>query len=105
MSRGKMASQAGHAYLDAAADAMSKDLALFEDYQENHRTKVALASDSLEKLLLARNRAESLGVPCSLVVEEMEGFHGDHPTPTALGFGPCDRATSDRVTDGMFDLL
>lgn len=100
-----MAAQAGHAYLDAAVIAMSKDSALFEDYQENHRTKVALASDSLEKLLLARNRAEALGVPCFLMVEEMEGFHGGRPTPTALGFGPCDRATSDRVTDGMFDLL
>ena len=100
MPPGKMAAQAGHAFVDTfyACQRASPDRA--HDYAMNHVTKVVLAG-TLEEIMVAREKAMVAGLPCSLIVDEHHVLppHFDgKPIITALGIGPATRDEIDHIT-------
>lgn len=105
MSIGKLAAQAGHAYLDAFLAAPPDLTALYRT--DGHGTKVCLAARSLDELLLAKELASLHDVPHAFVVDSGH-VHPPHfdgsPITTALGLGPVTRAQGRGVVD-RFRLL
>jgi peptidyl-tRNA hydrolase len=106
MSPGKIASQAGHAYLGAAVNA---DPSLLSDYHKDFPaspgTKVCLRSKNLQGLLQAQQKAAEAGIPHFLVVDSgCPDFFGGQPTVTALGLGPARRSEISHIT-GKFQLV
>ena len=106
MSPGKIASQAGHAYLGAAVNA---DPALLADYHRDFPTspgtKVCLRSKNLLAIIQAQQKAAEAGIPHFLVVDSgCHDFFGGQPTVTALGLGPARRSEISHITQG-FNLL
>jgi PTH2 family peptidyl-tRNA hydrolase len=105
MTVGKLAAQAGHAYLDAFLEAPPDVAALYRT--DGHGTKVCLAARSLDELLLARELAKAHGLPNALVVDSGH-VHPPHfdgsPIATALGLGPVTRDQARPVV-GRFRLL
>ncbi len=103
MSPGKIASQAGHAYLGAflAAQASSEGAA----YSKlSPGTKVCLQG-SLEQLGRAVAELEQAGIPHYLVVDSgCPDFFNGEPTITALGFGPATRSQVNKIAR-RFQLL
>jgi peptidyl-tRNA hydrolase len=100
MSPGKIASQAGHAYLGAAVQADPSLLADYHaDFPESPGTKVCLETSSLEALIRARDQAVAAGIPAFLVIDSgCANFHGGQPIVTALGLGPARRAEINHIT-------
>lgn len=100
MPPGKLAAQAGHAFLDTWYSCWVKDSDRAEEYREYHQTKVVLAGD-LKDLLEAREKALHAGLPCSIVVDEHHvlppHFDGS-PIITALGIGPATRDEIEHIT-------
>lgn len=103
MEAGKIASQAGHAYLGAflAAQASSEGQA----YSKlSPGTKVCLQGN-LEQLQRAVVELELSGIPHYLVVDSgCPDFFNGEPTITALGFGPATRSQIKKIAR-RFDLL
>lgn len=93
MGTGKVASQAGHAYLGAFLKAPKE---IQEAYHiDGIGTKVCLACPTLSHLQTAYETAVSLGLPASYIVDSgCENFFNGDPTPTAVGIGPITRAQS-----------
>jgi peptidyl-tRNA hydrolase len=88
MSPGKLASQAGHAYLGAYLAAPA------ERQAEYHSTgpvgtKVCLVAPSLSKLMEVFAQAQALGLPAVLIEDtgRNTSFNGV-PTVSAVGIGP-----------------
>jgi peptidyl-tRNA hydrolase len=87
MPAGKLASQAGHAFLGAFLQAGSERRA---EYCVNGiGTKICLGATNLDTLLRALDRARALGLPAALVEDTGRNttFNGV-PTISALGIGP-----------------
>ena len=87
MPTGKVASQAGHAYLDSYLSCADKER--LEEYKNiGHGIKVCLQSSSLSELIKLHEACISHGITCSLVHDlGYTQFQGQE-TITALGFGP-----------------
>lgn len=105
MSPGKLASQAGHAFLDSYLAALTTDPARVASYgAPGAGTKVVASSSSLGELLRARDFALEAGIPYALVTDSGHvcppHFDGS-PIVTALGIGPATRAEVRRITDGF----
>ncbi len=100
MEPGKIASQAGHAYLGAFIHA-DKDTQLeyhFE-FPASPGTKVCLAVKNLAHLLRAKEEAEAAGVPVYLVTDSgCTNFFNGEPTVTALGIGPATKEQVKHIT-------
>lgn len=96
MPPGKLAAQAGHAFLDSFLAARSADPGRAAAYlADGHGTKVVLAARDVRQLELLRDAALSSGLPCALITDSghvMPGspFDGS-PVVTALGIGPATR--------------
>lgn len=89
MNSGKVASQAGHAFLDAYLQALALDPNLCLEYKDKHHgIKVCLAVDSLDKLLSAEEKAKQLNLPCALIHDLGYTCFEGQETITALGIGP-----------------
>lgn len=98
--RGKMCTQAGHAYLHAYWDAEARHRALAEAYRSSDRAyKITLVVDTNEELNALHDLyRERCGV--SMVVDA--GFTVfDGPTQTCLGIGPI---SEDLVGDDLKSL-
>jgi peptidyl-tRNA hydrolase len=96
MDTGKVASQAGHAYLGAFVNANAN---LQKEYHSelptSPGTKVCLSCKNLRHLLRAEEEAKAAGIPVFRVVDSgCENFFDGQPTVTALGLGP---ATKDQI--------
>jgi len=97
MSAGKLASQAGHAFLGAFlqcpdAEPLSR---YHKDFPKSPGTKVCLKARNLSQLLHAEQAARDTGLSVFRVVDSgCENFFGGKPVITAVGFGP---ATKDQV--------
>ena len=93
--RGKMAAQAGHAYLHAWWDAEEKyNLTALAYRQSGKAKKVALVVVTTDELVAMHERLKARSVGLSLVEDAgMTVFGG--PTVTCLGIGP--------VPDGWLD--
>lgn len=92
MSPGKIASQAGHAYLGAYLQAAQYSPQVAADYCSEHPespgTKVCLRA-SASQLMKAHDAARAAGLPTFLVVDSgCENFFDGNPIVTALGIGP-----------------
>jgi PTH2 family peptidyl-tRNA hydrolase len=106
MSPGKIASQAGHAYLGAAVQADPGLLAEYhQDFPASPGTKVCLQAKNLEQIMRAVEAAKQAGIPHFLVVDSgCENFFSGTPTVTALGLGPATKAEVNHITK-KFQLL
>ena len=100
MDTGKIASQAGHAYLGAFLNANS-DLQkeYHAEYPTHPGTKVCLEAKNLHHLLRAKGEAEAAGIPTYLVTDSgCPNFFGGEPTITALGLGPACKDQIKQIT-------
>lgn len=100
MSPGKIASQAGHAYLGAFLKCQELNSQLLAEYLEGFSgTKVCLQSTNLDSLLRAKAEAEQSGIPCSLITDSgCPDFFAGQPIVTALGLGPARNADIKHIT-------
>jgi PTH2 family peptidyl-tRNA hydrolase len=102
MPPGKLAAQAGHAFLEAMQTAHRVAPATAQSYlQDPPGTKVVLAAEDLCALEVAEAWCQLRGIPCARIVDSGHvlppHFTGD-PIVTALGFGPAPRATVRTLT-------
>ena len=100
MESGKIASQAGHAYLGAFIHA-DKDLQTeyHSEFPASPGTKVCLAAKNLDQLLRAKEECEAAGVPVYLVTDSgCANFFNGEPTVTALGIGPATKTQVKHIT-------
>ena len=95
MPPGKIASQAGHAYLNSFLDSASKRPEINQFYQRDGiGTKVCLAAKNQDAILKAYEAAKEAGIPCSLIIDQhhiMPPHFTGEPIITALGIGPARR--------------
>ena len=106
MDSGKIASQAGHAYLGAFINANS-DLQkeYHAEFPQSPGTKVCLTAKNLNYLLRAKEEAEAAGIPAYLVTDSgCANFFNGEPTVTALGLGPSTKNEIGKITK-KFQLL
>lgn len=95
MPPGKLAAQAGHAYVSALWAAKDISPESFNNYiSDPPGTKVCLAARDDAELLALRDIAASMGIPYALIIDEghvlLPHFDGS-PIVTALGLGPATR--------------
>ena len=90
--RGKLATQAGHAYLHAFWDATAHDASYLENVQaieymkSDHAYKITLVVDTVEELLELEKEYEG---KCGTSLVTDAGFTVfKEPTTTCLGLGP-----------------
>ena len=102
MPTGKLAAQAGHAFLDAYLAALDLRPDAARAYRDGgHGTKVALRATSLDDLLRAQVIARRAGIPAALVTDVGHVLPPDFdgsPVVTALGLGPAKRSEVRRIT-------
>lgn len=101
MQSGKLAAQAGHAYLDAALNCLDQDPQRFSNYKINHGIKIALYAKSESHILRAYDEALEAKLPCALITDlAYYGYPEDmlgKPIITALGIGPALRSETDFI--------
>lgn len=98
---GKIASQAGHAFLGAYL--LCKDSERLSTYHSRFPsspgTKVVLRARNLSALERVQEQAENAGLTTFLVVDSgCPNFHGGQPIVTALGLGPARRDEIHTIT-------
>ena len=106
MSPGKIASQAGHAYLGAFLNCQELNPELLAEYlRDLPGTKVCLQSRNLDALLRAQAEAKSAGIAGALITDSgcIDFFEGK-PMITALGLGPAKEIHIKHITR-RFQLL
>jgi peptidyl-tRNA hydrolase len=106
MSSGKIASQAGHAYLGAFLNCQELNPLVLAQYVKSFPgTKVCLKAKNLDALLRAQAQAESAGIPCSLITDSgCSNFFNGQPIITALGLGRANENQIKHITR-RFELL
>jgi PTH2 family peptidyl-tRNA hydrolase len=106
MSSGKIASQAGHAYLGAFLKCQESNPQILAEYLADFPgTKVCLKSKNLDSLLRAQAEAESSGISCSLITDSgCPDFFEGKPIITAIGLGPAKEIQIKHITR-RFQLL
>ena len=101
MSKGKLAAQAGHAYLNSYLKCLEIDPQLAKEYQRDGiGTKVCLKAP-FNKLQTAYEIAIEEGLPCDLIIDSghiMPPHFDGTPTVTALGIGPILRKDIQHIT-------
>ncbi|CAH7386277.1 Peptidyl-tRNA hydrolase, archaeal type [Vibrio chagasii] len=102
MPAGKLSAQAGHAYEQSMVSAMRSFPNLANSYIDNAGgSKVSLFAKNSNALVKAYNQAMSLGVPCSIVVDQghiLPPFFNGEPIITALGIGPIAKSQVASIT-------
>ncbi len=101
MSTGKMASQAGHAFLGAFLQCPDDPrLADYhKDFPQSPGTKVCLQARNLDQLLRAEHAAQCAGLSIFRVVDSgCESFFDGQPVITALGIGPATKEEIHHIT-------
>ncbi len=103
MPPGKLAAQAGHAFLESFL--VADDEAASEYRADGVGTKITLQARSLDDLQWAQFHCERMGVPCALIVDEghvMPPHFDGNPIVTALGIGPIKREDHINVITSKF---
>lgn len=98
--RGKMVAQAGHAYLHAFLDALSRFSESTEGYMNGPATKIGLLVETDEQLESIFESQSGCGK--TKVVDIGKTVFKGVPTLTCIGIGPIDR---DSVNNGPVDLI
>lgn len=105
MPPGKLAAQAGHAFLEsfrASKDSHPDTAAAYE--ADPPGTKVVLSAPNEYALRRAQFLCEQAGLPHFLVTDSghvMPPYFDGRPIVTALGIGPCLREEVSHVTDRL----
>lgn len=106
MAPGKIASQAGHAFLGAFSHA--DPITQMEYHKEmplSPGTKVTLKCKNIVQLLRAEYAAQEAGLPVFKVIDSgCPNFFGGKPIVTALGIGPVTKEQAKHITK-KFELL
>jgi len=103
LSRGKTASQAGHAAVSAAEEARKHRKEWFDGWLREGQCKIAVKVTNEKTLTELDEQAKEMGLPCALIVDR--GLTEIPPnTVTCLGIGPAPAERVDRVT-GKLPLL
>lgn len=106
MSPGKIASQAGHAYLGAFLQCQELNPRILAEYLSAFPgTKVCLQGRNLDALLRAQSEALAANIPCSLITDSgCPNFFEGRPVITAIGLGPATNNQIKHIT-WRFQLL
>lgn len=92
--KGKLASQASHASLEAALKSNKK---MLEEWRSEGGKKVVLKVNGEDELLKYKNMADDVGIKTALISDA--GHTVVEPgTVTCLGIGPDDESKIDRIT-------
>lgn len=101
MTRGKAASQAGHAFLDSFLTAPPD---IIQAYRADGGTKIVLAVSDERALADIYHAARMAKLPCAMVIEQdhvmAPSFDGS-PIATAVGIGPVRRSQAKPITGGL----
>lgn len=102
MTAGKLAAQAGHAFLDTFELCRAEFAPRAEEYRNGqHGTKVVLGAKNLAALHSIYDEARAAGLPCTLITDEghvlLPHFDGS-PIITAVGIGPVLRHEHQHIT-------
>jgi len=101
MPPGKLASQAGHAFLGAFLQCLDHERLrqYHADFPASPGTKICLAARNLDQLLRAEQAARSASLGVFRVVDSgCQNFFCGRPVITALGFGPATRNEVAHIT-------
>lgn len=102
MPPGKLAAQAGHAFLGSLQDALQRDPTAAHTYiTDPPGTKIVLAAPSLEALKHAHAWCQARGISCAWIEDSghvLPPHFTGAPIATALGFGPAPRAAVKALT-------
>lgn len=92
MSTGKIASQAGHAFLNAYLETLNNFPQIAKEYQkEGIGTKICLNAKDLNKLLIIQDKLKAANINHCLIIDSghiCPPFFDGSPIVTALGIGP-----------------
>lgn len=113
MRKGKMIAQGAHAAMKVFFDRMIKtsedgltrtltlDNQSMADWVDGSFTKIALGVNSEEELDDLFEKANTLGVPCTMIVDNgLTEFHGVK-TKTCIAIGPADAEIIDTLTSHL----
>lgn len=102
MPPGKLAAQAGHAFLGAFIAASNNSPALATEYASDPPgTKICLAARDEAELLALHELAAKAGIPSALITDSghiLPPHFDGSPIVTALGLGPTTRKGVARLT-------
>lgn len=103
LSAGKLAAQVSHAAVACTLLTKKNKPEWFSKWEREGAKKVVVSVDALEEFYPLREKAESLGILTSIVVD---AGHTEIPegTETVLGIGPAPSSLIDQVT-GQLPLL
>lgn len=107
MEAGKIASQAGHAFLGSYIQCKNQDVLseYHKDFPKSPGTKVCLKIPDLAQLHRIECEARQSGISTFVVVDSgCPNFFGGKPTVTALGIGPATKEQIKHLT-GELKLL
>jgi len=100
MSKGKLASQVGHAAVSAAEKARKNNWKWWNLWIEEGQMKVVLKVNSRTELEMLCKKAKNLDLPCAQIVDR--GLTEIPPgTITCIGIGPAPIDKVDRVTGDL----
>jgi peptidyl-tRNA hydrolase len=103
MSEGKIASQAGHAFLGAFINCKNQNILneYHKEFPEHPGTKICLKIPNLAQLFRAELEAKQSGLSTFRVTDSgCSNFYGGQPTITALGIGPATKSQISHITNG-----
>ena len=100
MSRGKLATQAGHAYSWLTVEALKSNEATMAAYLSASTPKISVKAKNEQALRRVEAECKTAGIPCYLVVDagrtELNG-----PTATVCAFGPAYRSKLPKFLQGL----
>ena len=103
MSRGKIATQAGHAAVSAAEEARKKHSDWYKAWIAEGQCKIVVRAESEQELLELEEKAKKSKLPTALIIDR--GLTELPPdTITCLGIGPAPSVQIDAIT-GKLPLL
>jgi len=104
MEPGKIASQAGHAFLGAFVKCKNEKVIseYHKDFPKSPGTKICLKVPNLPELYRIENEARRAGLSTFVVVDSgCPNFFGGQPTVTALGIGPATKEQIQHITSKL----
>jgi PTH2 family peptidyl-tRNA hydrolase len=100
MSRGKLATQAGHAYSWLTVTALKDAAAAMASYLAASTPKISVKAKNEQALRRIETECKAAGIPCYLVVDAGRTEFGG-PTPTVIAFGPAHRSSLPKFLQGL----
>lgn len=97
MDKGKIAAQAAHASLQAYKKADINDI---NEWEEAGMKKVVVAVNGINELMQIKEKAKAARLPYAVIIDAGK-TQVEPGTVTALGIGPADENSIDRVTKDL----